>query len=144
MAELQRGKIRNARAQVQYLTLRFGVKCHIAGHFRPWADKTHVAEENIEDLGEFVEFCPPEQAPDLSDPVVIPYGDGTAQLFGVDNHGPELEDIEWPSAQAHTLLPEYYRAPVFGFNQDGNNRHERPKQEQPQDTTKDIQKTFHG
>ena len=73
--------------------------------FRAVADERHIATEYVPELWELVQMIVAEEVADrchLRQTLLL--GTGDAVLLGILMHGAELQDVEWTSMEADTLL----------------------------------------
>src|SRR5688572_19976321 len=69
-------------------------------------DEAHVAEQDVDDLGDLVDPQPADQRSDPGDAGIVsacPYGLTVA--FRIDAHAPELQDLEWSAVLPRPQLP---------------------------------------
>src|SRR5688572_14068315 len=81
---------------------------------RPRTDEAHVAEQDVDDLGQLVDPQPADQRSDTGNAWVVsacPYGLTVA--FRVDAHAPELQHLEWPAVFPCPPLPVQDRFAVL-------------------------------
>lgn len=81
------------------------VKFDADGPFRPGADETHVAFEDVEELGDLIDPGASEKVAEAGDPG-IPGDGGGAGGFGVEPHGAELVNGEGFAPETDALLAE--------------------------------------
>src|SRR5690606_15894699 len=75
------------------------------------SDKVHLAPDDVQDLGQFVQMRPAEEAADRRDTtVLLARPDGAAQVLGVLAHRAELVDREDTAVEAHPALAIEARA----------------------------------
>ena len=89
----------DARTHAEDLLLALGVHVGVVAHLGTGPDEAHLAAQDVEELWQLVEL---ELAQELSDPRdawIAVRGRRSAELLGVDDHGPKLEDPEVPSAE---------------------------------------------
>jgi hypothetical protein len=70
------------------------------------AYKAHLALQDIDELGEFVEFVLPQETTDARDSRVIIRGGRATDLFRIQDHGAKLVDPKQspPSSDAQTAV----------------------------------------
>lgn len=90
-------------------------------HMGPGADDAHMSQENIDELGQFIEACMPQETADAGDPRIVPAGHaGIGSIVHI--HGTELITPKSLSQEAHPFLPEEDRAPGIQLYKKHNNR----------------------
>jgi hypothetical protein len=72
------------------------------GIFRSWADNTHVAHQDIEELRKFIQFGSSQKRPEIGDAHVAARAQFTIYLVRIVHHGSELEHPELFSKPAHS------------------------------------------
>ncbi len=123
--ELDRRPVGDARAERQDGFLFFGVHVDELLHFRPWADDAHVAEEDVDKLGKFVEFEFADDVADFCYPHVAAAGGVGADFVGVWYHAAEFEDTERFAVAADTYAPVKHRAGGIELDGDGEGEEDR-------------------
>src|SRR5882762_373466 len=78
---------------------------HERGTLRTRTDETHVTAHDIDELGQFIDARQPNDPAHARNAVVVLLRPlGNAVLFGVRAHAAKLEDFEYLSGLAHSLL----------------------------------------
>ena len=81
------------------------------GTFRAWTNHAHVAPQDVEKLGKFVEASAAKPSADVRAAGVILYRPLCVSLTGLcDAHGAGLVHLEALPVEAHSFLPEQDRA----------------------------------
>ena len=98
------------------------------GAFRTGSDAGHVTEEDVPELGQFVDRPAAQESADAGAAgVVFRCPDGAGRGLGAHPHRAKLEDHEGAAVEAHPLLAVEERAPVLQLDQqhdDGQEREE--------------------
>lgn len=95
----------------------------IGDKLRPFgagADEAHLAPEDIDDLGQFVDAGVAEEFPYFGDAVVIFLGEFRAIFFGINFHCAEFYDSEFSIVFTDSFLAVENRAVVLIFNCSGD------------------------
>src|SRR3990172_2383784 len=112
--------------------------------FRTRPNQAHIPPYNIEQLGKFIQACPPQKPPELCDARIssgfmdqvaffIELFNQVALLFGVRDHGTELENIEQTPILSNPLLAEEDRPWALQADDDSNHAHQDQAEWQHQD-----------
>src|SRR5690606_33933137 len=109
--------IGEARPECEQLALLFGISVHEPGNFRSRSHEAHLAPQDIEQLGQLIEFEAPEAGADRRNAGVAPSGKLASGIFRTRYHGAELPDAEGLALLADTLLAEEDRAPILAPDQ---------------------------
>ena len=84
--------------------------------FGTGADESHLSEEYVPKLGQFVEMVFAQELADLGKTFVLAAGiKGRTVFFGIELHAAELVDIERTSEAPDAFLLENGRTAVFAF-----------------------------
>ena len=90
----------------------------------PGAHNAHIALDDIENLGQFIDTGGPNDSANLGDSgVVICCGDRLTFFFRIHDHTSEFEDIKFLSIPGSTFLLEENGAAVFHLDGNGSNSH---------------------
>lgn len=124
--------------------------------FERWAraDERHVALDHVEQLRQFVERVPPDEAADPGDPRVLAdleqhsgtdvvIGDVVLVLVGADDHAAELVHRERGSAASHPLLTEEDRSSAADLDRDRDGEQCRRDHHQDQHREDPIEDVLH-
>ena len=102
----QRCQIRDAGANSQNLLIISTEKLHVFRNFRTWANQAHISEEHVEQLGEFIEFCFPENASKTRHSAISGDGDLAALKRRIRYHSTKLVDHKSAQTLADPFLTE--------------------------------------
>ena len=73
---------------------------------RPWADKTHVAPNDVDQLRQFVQAQPPHEPSDRGSSDIIRRREDRASLrFGIGDHRPKLVERKEAASLTNPVLP---------------------------------------
>ena len=104
----------------------FGQQVVLVPKRRARADDRHIPHKDIPQLGQLVQTGLAQKVPHAGDILLrVVQQMGGHIVRGINAHSAELEDLEMPLADAHTLLPEKHRPGRVQL--DGNSQ----KQQQP-------------
>ncbi len=113
------------------------------GPLGPRADEAHVAAEDVEELGQFVDVRPPKPAADPGAAVVAGRGpDGPGLPLGVDAHAPELEHAEQPAPLPDALLHVEDRPAGRDQDRDRDGQEQRREHDQPGQRREEVDRTL--
>src|SRR2546425_3172272 len=113
------------------------------GTLRPRPDKAHVADQDVEQLWQFVQASLPQESSDASDSWVSsrrPHG--TRRPLGVLVHGAELIENEDLPIPPHPLLAEKNRPGGVEFDENCDKPHEGERDGQADERKDDIDTAF--
>jgi len=118
----------------------------VADEFVPlgaWADHTHVAEEDVEELGEFVESAGAQEASDAGDAGVGGLGVFIARLLGgAAAHGAQFVEFEGAAVLADAGLGEEDGAAIFEPDSERTESHEGEGEEESEAGEEDVAEAF--
>lgn len=117
----------------------FGDLGHVEG---ARADEGHLAKEDVEELGEFVEGGFAEEAADFGQARILAGLWAGAEGVGVGAHGAELVEGEGLAAAAGTLLAEDGGAGGIEADKDGEDEHEGGEQDDSRGGGEEIEDSF--
>jgi hypothetical protein len=111
--------------------------------FRAWTDEGHLAEEDVEELGEFVEAGFAEESSDGGGSRVVVGGpDGAGVIFGVWDHGSEFEDADAAAANAGADLGVEDGAIAGEFDEEGDKEHGESEEDGCGDGDEEVDRAF--
>ena len=84
------------------------IAAHDEGHLRTRPNQRHTPQENVDQLGQFVQTGPPEEPSDRGDSGIGRLGRGQTISRRSRIHGTELVHVEELSIPAYPLLNEKY------------------------------------
>jgi len=95
------------------------INLDLDGQKRPGSDKAHVADQDVEQLGQFVHGNLAHTVPNPGYPGIILVS-LAVDFFPEEalDHGPEFDRFEDPTALADPALANEYRKTVFNDDQD--------------------------
>src|SRR5262249_43182299 len=96
-----RSPVRDAGAKFEDGFFLVGIHVDVLFYLAARPDKAHIADEDVQELWELVEFVAANEAADRSDTRIVFGRCGAAELFRVDHHGSKLEDAERLSVQTN-------------------------------------------
>lgn len=99
----QGGRAGDAGAHGQDAALFGGVEGDVAWILRPRTDQAHVADQDVDQLRQFVQFGPAQETPHAGDAWIASGGDARPLAVRADNHAAEFVEAEGPAilADAH-------------------------------------------
>ncbi len=122
---------------------------------RTRADQAHLSDQDVPELGKFVEAGPTQESTqgrdsgiildleqDAAGGLVLRFERDESSL-GVGNHGPEFQTPECPTTETYPLLAKEDRTPRIETNQESNDQHDRDEKDQPKKGTSQIHTPLH-
>ena len=107
------------------LSLLQGILRDLIGSCRPWAYQAHVANQDIEQLGEFVDAEFADESSHASDPGIffhfekhsvfrlVVFQELIFNIVCPNDHGSKLEEPEMPTISSHSCLAVKNRSPAL-------------------------------
>src|SRR3954469_12840845 len=91
---------------------------------RPWADKVHIAAQNVPELRNLIDANLPDDAAHASHAVVAVAGPYRTILFRVHSHRAKLHHHKRPAVLADALLFIEHRSARIDLNKDCRDQHD--------------------
>ena len=143
MAEHKGGGISQPGADAEHPVPSGSMDFGPRGDLRSWPDETHVTDEDVPELREFIQLGPAEDPSDASHPRSIAHIERAVVGITTDGHGPELEDLERASVSTDPRLPEEGAAPAGGRHEKGDAEQEGRENENRNRGHHDVEASFH-
>lgn len=107
-------------------------------------DQTHLADQHIPELWEFIQFGVAQPFPKWCNSVIFLAGDARAAItFWGFIHGAELEHLEDDPISPDARAPVKYRPGRIPLDQNGDDSKERGKKDQPDQCGGEIKGAFY-
>src|SRR5437867_10582703 len=98
---------RHSRLEVEAAAISRRAIRRLGGHPRPWSYDTHISDENVDQLRNFVESPKAQQAPDARDARIIRRdGEPVANRLRPKHHGAEFVATKIPTIPSDSILDE--------------------------------------
>lgn len=131
-----------SRSDIEDVHLLGSIHIHIFPHLRTRSHKTHVADENIYQLRQFIEFVLADEISGAGNTRVMPTDGDKSFLIGTDPHRTELEQFEILIIASDTYLTVKYRSGRITFYPNCQYQKQWTQSKQPQTACNDIENTF--
>lgn len=115
---------------------------HVVPHFGTRPDKTHVAFQHVDKLGQFVEFQLADYVAAAGDTRVAAADGYKAAFVAAHTHGAEFEDAEIAVVAAYTHLSVKHRPAAVELYPNRHHKEQRRKHHQPQNAEKYVEQTL--
>src|ERR1700687_1987763 len=112
----------DARFHKKNLLLPIRVFSRVSRHLRTGADEAHVSQQNVDELGEFVDLCFAQPFPEWRDPRVSLRCQEWAGAGWALVHGSKLEDLERPTKLTDSHLPKERRPGARELNKESDEK----------------------
>lgn len=115
----------------------------IFGSFRAGSDQAHLADQDVPELGKFVEVPLAEKFADPQSAGVILDGPaGGGSFFGIETHAAEFEDGEGEVVAAEAGLAVEDGSRGFAVDEVGAHGHDGGEEDEADDGAEDVDETF--
>lgn len=131
-----------ARSDIENVHLLGSIHIHIFPHLGTWSDKAHVADENIYQLRQFIEFVLADKISGAGNTRVMPADGNKPILIGTDPHRTEFEQFEILIVASDTYLAIKDRSGRIAFYPNSQYQKQRTQSKQSQTACNDIENTF--
>ena len=109
VTELDGSRVSNARANIQHMHLFWYPIINIVTYLRTGTNKTHISNEHIDELWQFIKFIFTDKTPCTSNSFVLSTNGNKTPLVRTNPHRAELKDTEILVVPPNTYLPIKYR-----------------------------------
>ena len=143
VAILDRGHIRNARTDVQDMHLLGSIIIDIMAHLGARAYQRHIAQEDIDELSQFVELILADIITRAGDAGIAATDRNQAAAVGILTHGAELVDAEILVVKAYAYLSVEDRPGRIELDPDCQHEEHGTQYQEAQATGYYIENSFH-
>lgn len=140
VSELNGCQICNARPYGQNGSVPLAERFHVLSNLRTRANQAHLTDQDIPELGQFVEFRYSKKLPNTRDSMVS--GDCDQIPAAVRHHRAKFPNPEGAEVEANPFLREQNRQPTIEKNCQSNDEQDRRKYNQRHETDHDIAKSL--
>src|SRR5438094_653777 len=135
---------RDARPDVEPVTLPLVVLVDLITERRPRPDDRHVAAHNVPELWQLVQRQPAQDPAGTRDPRVAAVDRVPgAEPLGADDHRAQLEELEVEAVLADARLPVENGPAVLELDRERGNGQERARDDEPGPRDRDVRGSLH-
>src|SRR6266481_251388 len=135
--------VRNAGANQQQILFFIGVGTYFVHDFGARPDEAHFTLQHVQQLRQFVQLIFAQKVPCPCDPWIIGRGLGSADLFGIKDHGAQFPNAEGTPQTSGAHAPIKHRPGGIESDPYRANCQQRRDQQKSTEGNDNIKESFH-